>query len=72
MQDFSGGGANLKFFGFWVCMSRAAKLRAVARGFGGMFPQENLKKRCNFVRFEGYFHYENPLKKNYKKEEFFH
>ena len=24
-------------------------------GFGGMHPQENFLKWCNFVRFEGYF-----------------
>ena len=55
-----GGGPTLKFLGFCIYMprsgmSRAAKLRAFARGFGGMPPQEKFKKWCNFVRFEGYF-----------------
>ena len=62
MQDFSGGGGpTLKFLGFWIYMprsgmSRAAKLRAFARGvWGHMLPQEIFFKWCNFVRFEGYF-----------------
>ena len=38
MQDFSRGGATLKFFGFWVYMSRAAKLRVVTRGVWGHAP----------------------------------
>ena len=55
-----GGGPTLKFWGFWIymprsAMSRAAKLRAYARGVWGHAPQENFLKQCNFVRFEGYF-----------------
>ena len=38
MQDFSGGGPTLKFLGFWIYMSRAAKLRAFARGVWGHAP----------------------------------
>ena len=79
MQDFSGGrGSILKFLGFWIYMplngmSRAAKLRAFARGFGGMppSPQENFKKWCNFVRFEG-FHGKKSSQKIINKHEFFH
>ena len=58
---FLRGGPTLKFLGFWIYMpwsdmSQAAKLRAFAiGGFGGMAPQENFLKWCNFVRFEGYF-----------------
>ena len=43
-----GGGPTLKFLGFWIYM-------LLLGGFGGMLPQENFKKWCNFVRFEGYF-----------------
>ena len=48
MQDFSGEGANFKISG----MSRAAKLRAFARGVWGHAPQEIFFKWCNFVRFD--------------------
>ena len=46
MQDFSGGGPTLKFLGFWIYMprsgmSRAAKLRAFARGVWGHAPPKN-------------------------------
>ena len=55
-----GGGPTLKFLGFWICMprsgmSRAAELRAFARGVWGHAPQENLLKWCNSVGFKGYF-----------------
>ena len=45
-QDFSGGGSTLKILGFWIYMprsgmSRAAKLRAFARGVWGHAPQGN-------------------------------
>ena len=60
-----GGGPILNFLGFFIYMpqsgmSRAAKLRAFAMGVRGKLgacppPQENFKKCCNFVRFEGYF-----------------
>ena len=33
-----GGGPTLKFLGFWIYMSRAAKLRAFARGVWGHAP----------------------------------
>ena len=45
-----GRGPNLKIFGLRVGMSQA-----IAMGFGGMHPQENFLKWCNFVRFKGYF-----------------
>ena len=55
-----GGGPTLKFLLFWIYMprsgmSRAAKLRAFARGVWGHAPQEIFLKWCNFVGFEGYF-----------------
>ena len=60
MQDFSrGGGPTLKFMGFWIYMPQACReqrsCEPLLGGFGGMLPQENVKKWCNFVRFEGYF-----------------
>ena len=52
MQDFSGGGATFKFSGVWVCREQ----RAILCGIWGHAPlQNNLKKWCNFMRFEGYF-----------------
>ena len=48
-----GGGPTLKFLGFWIYMTRSCE--PLLGGFGGMPPQENFKKWCNFVRFEGYF-----------------
>ena len=36
-----GGGPTLKFLGFWIGMSRAAKLRAFARGVWGHVPPRN-------------------------------
>ena len=56
-----GGGPNFKISGILdihmprSCMSRAAKLRAFARGVWGHAPQETFLKLCNFVGFEGYF-----------------
>ena len=67
-----GGGPTLKFLGFWIYMprsgmSRAAKLRGFARGVWGVCPpQENLKKWCNFVRFEGYFNHFHGKKSSQK------
>ena len=55
-------------------MSRAAKLRALLGGCGGMPPQENLKKWCNFVCFEGYFQHFHGKKSSQKiinKHDFF-
>ena len=50
-----GGGPTFKFLEFWIYMSRAAKLRAFARGvWGHTPPQEKFKKWCNLVHFEGY------------------
>ena len=76
MQDFSGGGGPiLKFLGFLIYMPQAAKLRAFARGVWGHAPQENFKKWCNFVRFEGYFQHFHGKKSSQKiinKHEFFH
>ena len=47
-----GGGPTLKFLVFWIYMRICEPLLG---GFGGMPPQENFKKCCNFVSFEGYF-----------------
>ena len=61
MQDFSGGGAQLKKiwdFGY-TCREAACReqrsCEPLLGGFGGMPPQENFFKWCNFVGFEGYF-----------------
>ena len=76
MQDFSGGEAQLlKKNGFWVymprsAMSRAAKVRAVARGFGGMLPQEKILKSgaisCILWAIFNHFHDKKSSQKNYK------
>ena len=61
MQDFSGGGAQLKnFWDFgYTCREAACReqrsCEPLLGGFGGMPPQENFFKWCNFVGFEGYF-----------------
>ena len=39
MQDFSGGGATLKFLGFFIYMPRSCE--PLLGGFGGMPPLEN-------------------------------
>ena len=44
MQDFSGGGATLKFLVFFIYMSRAAKRQAFVRGLGACPPRKILKK----------------------------
>ena len=49
MQDFSRGGPTQKLFGSWIYMpqsgmSRAAKLRAVARGVWGHAPPKKIFK----------------------------
>ena len=47
-----GGGPTLKFLGFWICgMSRAAKLRAFARGVLGHAPPRNFLKMVQFRAF---------------------
>ena len=57
MQDFSGGGGpTLKFLGFWIYMprsgmSRAAKLRAFARGVWGHAPPRKFLKMVQFRAF---------------------
>ena len=56
MQDFSGGGPILKFLGFWIYMprsgmSRAAKLRAFARGVWGHAPPRKFLKMVPFRAF---------------------
>ena len=72
MQDFSGGGGpTLKFLGFWIYvprsgMSRAAKLRALLRGFGGMPPKKFFKNGailCVLKAIFNHFHGKKPLKK---------
>ena len=45
MQDFSGGGANIKFWG---------SCEPLLGGLGHAL-KEKFNKWCNFVRFEGYF-----------------
>ena len=50
-QDFSWEGAQLKNF---LDLGSACR-ELLLWGFGGMHPQENFLKWCNFVRFEGYF-----------------
>ena len=59
-QDLGGGGPRIFFFRFvnlHVAKRHAAHGEAmrIARGFGGMLPQENFLKRCNLVRFRVYF-----------------
>ena len=57
MQDFSGGGGpTLKFLGIWIYMprggmSRAAKLRAFARGVCGHAPPRKFLKMVQFRAF---------------------
>ena len=82
MQDFSrGGGPTLKFLGFWIYMprsgmSRAAKLRAFARGVWGHAPHKKIFKngaiscvlRANFNHFHGKKSSQNII----NKHEFFH
>ena len=57
MQDFSrGGGPTLKFLGFCIYMprsgmSRAAKLRAFARGVWGYAPPRKFLKMVQFRAF---------------------
>ena len=77
MQDFSGGGLFLDFR--YTCREAACReqrsCEPLLGGFGGMPPQENLKKWCNFVRFEGYFqhfHGKRSSQKIINKHEFFH
>ena len=50
-QDL-GGGANI-FFLIWEFACREAT--RIARGFGGMLPQEIFLKQCNLVRFRVHF-----------------
>ena len=57
MQDFSRGGAQLQIFlevGY-TCPKAACREQRSCEpllvGFGGMLPQENFLKWCNFVRF---------------------
>ena len=63
---FQGGGPTLKFLGFWIYMSRAAKLRAFARGVWGHAPPRKFKKMVQFRVFSGLFSttfmVKNPLK----------
>ena len=73
MQDFSGGGPTLKFLGIWIYMprsgmSRAAKLRAFARGVWGHAPPpkkilKNGAISCVLRAIFNHFHDKNPLKK---------
>ena len=80
MQDFSGGGPTLKFLGFWIYMprsgmSRAAKLRAFARGFGCMPPKKIFKNGailCVFRAIFNHFHGKKSSEKIINKHEFFH
>ena len=70
MQDFSrGGGPTLKFLGFWIYMlrsgmSRAAKLRAFARG---VCSPKKIFKNCAILcvlrAILTTFMVKNPLKK---------
>ena len=51
-----GGGPTLKFLGFWIYMprsgmSRAAKLRAFARGVWGYAPPRKFLKMVQFRAF---------------------
>ena len=71
MQDFSRGGANFKISGILDTCREAACREQRSRepllgGFGGMPPQENFKKWCNFVRFEGYFNHFHGKKSSQK------
>ena len=56
-----GGGAQLQkiFEVGYTCRKAACReqrsCEPLLGGFGGMPPQENFKKWCNFVGFEGYF-----------------
>ena len=56
-----GGGAQLKNFWDFGYTCREATCREqrscepLLGGFGGMPPQDNFFKWCNFVGFEGYF-----------------
>ena len=55
-----GGGPTLNFWDFvYTCREAACReqrsCELLLGGFEGMPPQENFKKWCNFVRFEGYF-----------------
>ena len=57
-QDL-GGGPRIFFSDLGICMSRSDMMRmakpcALLGGFGGMFPQEFIFKRCNLVRFRVY------------------
>ena len=47
---FLRGGPTLKFLGFWI-MSRAAKLRAFARGVWGHAPPRKFLKMMQFRAF---------------------
>ena len=77
MQDFSENHCpTFKFLGFCIYMprsgmSRAAKLRALARGFGGMPPRKFLKK-VQFRAFFNHFHGKKSSQKIINKHEFFH
>ena len=55
MQDFARGGPNFKISGILDIHDAKRHVAAFARGVWGHAPQENFKKWCNFVRFEGYF-----------------
>ena len=82
MQDFSGGGPTLKFLGFWIYMprsgmSRAAKLRAFARGVWGHGPPpkkilKNGAISCVLRAIFSHFHGKKSSKKIINKHEFFH
>ena len=67
-----GGGPTLKFLGFWIYMprsgmSRAAKLRAFARGVWGHAPPRNFFKMVQFRAFCGLFSTTFMVKNSLKK-----
>ena len=65
MQDFSGGGPNFKISGI-LDMPRAAKLRSIARGLGGMPPKKifnNGANSCVLRAIFNHFHGKKSSKK---------
>ena len=67
-----GGGPTLKFLGFWIYMprsgmSRAAKLRAFARGVWGHAPPRKNFKMVQFRAFCGLFSTTFMVKNSLKK-----
>ena len=76
-----GGGATLKFVGFWIYMprsglSRAAKLRAFARGVWGVCSPKKIFKNgailCVLRAIFNHFHGKKSSQKIINKHEFFH